>query len=253
MKFISTRALATGIALATIATPLAAQDGNVVIDTEFEAENDPFIWLEETRSERALDWVSQENDKTIAALQSDPRFEQLKAEALAIYNADDRIPGVGFTPYGMVNFWQDEKNPKGILRRTTLESWRTDTPEWETILDVDALAAAEGKEWVYGGMSCLPPAGTKCLVYLSDGGKDASSAREFDIETLSFVENGFELAESQGSASWIDEDTLMVSRNFGDDTVTESFYPFTTRIWRRGTGSRCSTPPARWIRTTGAR
>nr|WP_137677906.1 prolyl oligopeptidase family serine peptidase [Parerythrobacter lutipelagi] len=234
MKLVSTRALAAGLALATLSTPLVAQDSNTVMEPEYEAENDPFIWLEETRSDRSLDWVRGENDKTENALQTDPRFEELKAEALAIYNAKDRIPGVGFTPYGMVNFWQDESNPKGILRRTTLDSWRTDEPEWETILDIDKLAAEEGKEWVYGGMSCLPPAGTKCMVYLSDGGKDARVAREFDIETLSFVDGGFELPESQGGASWVDEDTLLISRDFGEDTVTDSFYPFTTRLWKRG-------------------
>ncbi|MEL7707822.1 prolyl oligopeptidase family serine peptidase [Citromicrobium bathyomarinum] len=228
--------LAVSVACAPLLTsPLAAQDTNAVVEPDFEAENDPFIWLEETRSDRALEWVENENEKTVAALQTDPRFEALKAEALAIYDAEDRIPSVSFRHYGLVNFWQDAKNPKGILRRTTLESWRTDNPEWETILDVDALAAAEGKEWVYGGMTCLPPDGTRCMVYLSDGGKDASIAREFDLDTLDFVDGGFELPESQGSASWVDQDTLLVSRDFGDGTVTDSFYPFTTRVWKRGT------------------
>ncbi|GGD48683.1 prolyl oligopeptidase family serine peptidase [Erythrobacter arachoides] len=236
MKLLSTSALALCLALAaTAAPPALAQDADAVTNTEFEAENDPFIWLEETRSDRALEWVGRENARTVAALESDPRFEELKAEALAIFDAEDRIPGVGFTHYGMVNFWQDANNPKGILRRTTLESWRTDTPEWETILDVDALAAAEGKEWVYQGFSCLPPNGTRCLVSLSDGGKDASVVREFDLETLSFVEGGFELPESQGSADWVDQDTLLVGRDFGEGTLTDSFYPFTTREWRRGT------------------
>ena len=228
--------LAVSVASAPLLTsPLAAQDTNAVVEPDFEADNDPFIWLEETRSDRALEWVENENEKTVAALQTDPRFEALKAEALAIYDAEDRIPSVSFRHYGLVNFWQDAKNPKGILRRTTLESWRTDNPEWETILDVDALAAAEGKEWVYGGMTCLPPDGTRCMVYLSDGGKDASIAREFDLDTLDFVDGGFELPESQGSASWVDQDTLLVSRDFGDGTVTDSFYPFTTRVWKRGT------------------
>ena len=243
MKSASIRTLLASLAVSVAAaplltSPLAAQDTNTVVEPEFEAENDPFIWLEETRSERALNWVENENEKTVAALQSDPRFEELKAEALAIYDAEDRIPGVGFTHYGMVNFWQDAKNPKGILRRTTLESWQTDDPEWETILDVDALAAEEGKEWVYGGMSCLPPDGTRCMVYLSDGGKDARVAREFDLETLDFVpetEEPFVLPESQGSAGWVDEDTLLISRDFGPETVTDSFYPFTTREWKRGT------------------
>ncbi|WP_268893990.1 prolyl oligopeptidase family serine peptidase [Sphingomonas sp. AX6] len=197
--------------------------------------DDPFIWLEETRSDRALAWVRAENARVDRTLADDPRFAQLQAEALTILDAKDRIPGVGFTPYGLVNFWQDAANPRGLVRVTTLESYRTDAPTWQTILDIDALAKAEGREWVYQGMSCLPPAGTRCMVALSDGGKDATELREFDITTRSFVKGGFVLPESQGGAQWVDENTLLVSRDFGDGTITESQYPFTTREWKRGT------------------
>lgn len=222
---VSAIALAFGVA----STTAQAQEANENMA------QDPFIWLEEARSERALDWVGAENERTNAALTTDPRFETLKAEALAILDSEDRVPYVSFTPYGLTNFWQDANNPKGLMRVTTLESYRADDPQWDTILDVDALAAAEGREWVYKGMSCLPPAGTRCMVALSDGGKDATVMREFDVTTRSFVEGGFALAESQGGAQWLDTDTLLVSRNFGDDTVTESQYPFTTRLWQRGT------------------
>jgi prolyl oligopeptidase len=236
LKLVSTFALALAMTVAaTPGTAAAAAAQDTPVDGVPGPEQDPFIFLEEARSPEALDWVAKENERTLAAFEADPRYAQLKAEALAIFNSDDRVPGVGFTPHGMINFWQDAKNPKGLLRRTTLESWRTDKPEWETILDIDALAKAEGKEWVYGGMSCLPPEGTRCMVYLSDGGKDASLGREFDITTKSFVEGGFALPESQGSAQWVDADTLLISRNFTPDTTTESEYPFTTRLWKRGT------------------
>lgn len=220
---------AIALALCMASTTGQAQGANANMT------DDPFIWLEDARSERALDWVRAENERTNAALTTDPRFETLKAEALAILDSEDRVPYVSFTPYGLVNFWQDAKNPKGLMRVTTLASYRTDNPQWETVLDIDALAAAERREWVYKGMSCLPPAGTRCMVALSDGGKDATVMREFDVATRSFVKGGFTLEESQGSAQWLDKDTLIVSRNFGDDTITESRYPFTTRQWQRGT------------------
>ncbi|MEO0463714.1 MAG: prolyl oligopeptidase family serine peptidase [Pseudomonadota bacterium] len=199
-------------------------------------EQDPFIWLEEARSEEALKWVESENTRTLAMLETDPRFAELKAEALAIYDSEDRIPYVSFRPDGLYNFWQDKENPKGLLRRTTLESYKTDAPEWETVLDIDALAAAEGKEWVYKGSSCLPPDLNLCMIALSDGGEDATILREFDTKAKAFVEGGFELPEkSQGGVSWVDKDTLLVGRSFGEDTLTESEYPFTTRAWKRGT------------------
>ena len=226
MKFVSTLAIAAAM---TIAQSAAAQDGVPGPD------EDPYIWLEEARSDRALAWVEGENARTMELLAGDPRFDTLKNEALAIFDATDRIPGVSFTPYGLVNFWQDATNPKGLLRLTTLDSYRTDTPQWETVLDIDALAAAEGREWVFQGMNCLPPEERYCLVSLSDGGKDAGELREFDMETRQFVEGGFRLPESQGSAQWVDKDTLLVSRDFGEGTLTESLYPFTTREWKRGT------------------
>ncbi|MXP32869.1 prolyl oligopeptidase family serine peptidase [Erythrobacter jejuensis] len=225
----------------TVATPAAADDDNAKTpatatdDGVPGPEQDPFIWLEEARSEEALAWVRKENERTNAALTTDPRFEKLKADALAILDSEDRVPFVGFSKFGLVNFWQDKDNPKGLLRRTTRESYKTDNPEWETILDIDALAKAEGREWVYKGSSCLPPDGRMCMIALSDGGKDATELREFNMETGEFVEGGFALPESQGGASWIDEDTLLVGRDFGDGTVTESLYPFTARIWQRGT------------------
>ncbi len=199
-------------------------------------EQDPYIWLEEARSDEALAWVENENQLTLAKMEADPRFEQLKAEALAIFDSEDRIPYVSFRPDGLYNFWQDKENPKGLLRRTTLESYQTDEPEWETILDVDALAAAEGKEWVYKGSTCLPPDLNMCMIALSDGGEDATIMREFNTATKQFVEGGFALEEkSQGSVQWIDKDTLMVGRDFGEGTLTDSEYPFTTRVWQRGT------------------
>ena len=234
MKLVSTFALALAMTI-TATTGATAQD--TFAETGVPGpEQDPYIWLEEARSPEALDWVAKENERTLAAFEADPRFAQLKAEALAIFDSEDRIPFVSFRPDGLYNFWQDKANPKGLLRRTSLESYRTDKPEWEIILDVDALARAEGKEWVYQGSTCLPPALNKCMIALSDGGEDATIMREFDTATKQFVEGGFVLdAKSQGGVQWIDADTLMVGRSFGEGTLTESEYPFTSRVWKRGT------------------
>ncbi|WP_345725177.1 prolyl oligopeptidase family serine peptidase [Qipengyuania gelatinilytica] len=229
MKRVSTLALAATMTIAT-PTSLAAQNGVPGPD------EDPYIWLEEARSDEALEWVRNENNRTMAHMAQDPRFDELTAEALAILDAEDRVPYVSIRKDGLYNFWQDKQNPKGVLRRTTLESYRTDEPEWEIILDVDALAEAEGKEWVYKGSSCLPPDQRMCMIALSDGGEDATILREFDMTTKQFVEGGFVIEEkSQGGVSWVDENTLLVGRDFGEGTLTESEYPFTTRMWTRGT------------------
>ncbi|WP_363317646.1 prolyl oligopeptidase family serine peptidase [uncultured Erythrobacter sp.] len=238
MKLASTLAITAVLAAAmTIGatTPATAEAHNETAPIPG-PEEDPYIWLEEARSDEALAWVEAENARTLGVLEADPRFETLKGEALAILDSEDRIPFVSFRPDGLYNFWQDRENPKGLVRRTTLESYQTDDPEWETILDIDALAAAEGKEWVYKGSSCLPPALSRCMIALSDGGEDATILREFDTSTKNFVEGGFAIEhKSQGGVSWIDENTLLVGRDFGEGTLTDSEYPFTTRVWVRGT------------------
>ena len=239
LKLVSQLALAAAITM-TATTGASADDHNEESATTMTddgipgPDQDPYIWLEEARSDKALAWVEAENERTLGVLEADPRFEQLKNEALAILDSEDRIPYVSFRPDGLYNFWQDKDNPRGIVRRTTLESYRTDDPEWELVLDVDKLAEEEGREWVYKGSTCLPPALNKCMIALSDGGKDATILREFDTSTKQFIDDGFELPESQGGIQWIDADTLLVTRNFSEELQTESEYPFTTRLWKRG-------------------
>ena len=229
MKLVSTAALGAALAFG-MTTQTLAQDGVPGPD------EDPYIWLEEARSDEALEWVRAENSRTMAHMAQDPRFDELTAEALAILDAEDRVPYVSFRKDGLYNFWQDKQNPKGVLRRTTLESYRSDDIAWETVLDIDALAASEGKEWVYKGSTCLPTDQRLCMIALSDGGEDATILREFDTSTGTFVDGGFVIEEkSQGGVEWLDADTLLVGRDFGGETVTESEYPFTTRLWKRGT------------------
>ena len=196
---------------------------------------DPYLWLEEVEGDRAMAWVNQHNEHSLGVLRGDPRFETLHQQALEIVQARDRIPGVGFNHDGTLdNFWQDAEHVRGVWRTTTLDSYRTAEPQWETVLDFDALAEAEGKNWVYKGATCLPPQETRCLVMLSDGGKDAVTVREFDRSTKTFVEGGFFLPESKGGASWVDEDTLLISRDFGPGTLTDSGYPMIVKVLKRG-------------------
>src|SRR4051794_40116954 len=170
--------------------------------------DDPFSWLEEIRGERALAWARGENARTLGELQGDPRYQANYDQALEILQARDRIPTVTIRPDALYNFWQDASHVRGIVRRTSLAGYRTDSPEWETVLDIDALAAAEGRSWVYQGMQCLPPEERACLVSLSDGGRDANVVREFDLGTRSFVAGGFALPEGKQIVAWEDSDTL---------------------------------------------
>ena len=205
------------------------------------ASDDSYLWLEEVEGDEALAWVRAQNERTLAALQSDPNYDEIEAAALEVLTAEDRIP-YGSIRDGMVyNFWQDETNVRGLWRRTPLDSYRGDEPEWETILDIDELAVAEDANWVFKGANVFrPPTGpaTKALLSLSDGGKDAIVMREFDIASKSFVADGFITPEAKQGAVWVDEGTVLIATDWADEsepTVTESGYPFIVKRWTRGT------------------
>jgi prolyl oligopeptidase len=196
---------------------------------------DPFLWLEEIEGEKALAWARERNAESLAVLENLPEYQRLYEKNLAVYDSQDRIAYPTIRGDYLYNFWRDANNERGLWRRTTIEEYAKDDPEWEVIIDLDALAETEGENWVWAGSSCLPPKYEHCLVSLSRGGADAAVIREFDIPSRSFVEEGFRLEESKGGAAFFDEDTVFVSTDFGEGSMTESGYPRLTKIWKRNT------------------
>jgi prolyl oligopeptidase len=197
------------------------------------AQEDPFLWLEEVDSPRAMAWVEAQNAKARARLEGDRRYAGYLAEARAIFAAEDRIPIPRLRAGGVDNLWQDTAHPHGLWRHTSLASYRSAEPQWRTLLDVDALARAEGRNWFFHGASCLKPSETRCLVNLSDGGGDAVEIREFDAGRGRFVEGGFRFDEGKQDADWLDADTLVVGREWTKGEVTTSGYPYVLKTVRR--------------------
>ncbi|HEY3813259.1 MAG TPA: prolyl oligopeptidase family serine peptidase [Caulobacteraceae bacterium] len=198
--------------------------------------DDPFVWMEKADDAKALDWVKTENARTLGVLQADPRYQGFHDAALKIATATDRIPAPGF--HGLTdqidNFWQDKDHMRGLWRRTTLASYETATPEWKTVLDVDQLSKEAGANWVYKGGDCLAPEERLCLVSLSTAGKDAVEVREFDSESGTFIDGGFHLPDGKQNVSWIDKDTLLVSREWTPGEMTASGYAFVIKALKRG-------------------
>lgn len=196
---------------------------------------DPYLWLEEVSGDKAMAWVKARNAETEALLKSQPGYEKLRGELLEGLNARDRIPG--FTRMGdfVYNLWQDEKNKRGLWRRTTLAEYAKPEPAWETVLDLDQLGKTEGKSWVFGGANCLAPDYRRCLLQLSPGGSDATVVREFDTQAKAFVQGGFELPEAKTQVDWKDLDHIYVGTNFGPGSLTDSGYARITKLWTRGT------------------
>jgi prolyl oligopeptidase len=221
-------------ALTLSAMPAAnAQSSGAIAET-----SDPFLWLEEVEGDRALAWARAENARTLPVLQGDPRYQGLYADALKIVTARDRVPLVAFsgaTDSRLRNFWQDDSHVRGLWRRTSLESYRSASPDWETVLDLDALAREDGANWVWKGADCLSPDDRYCLLSLSDGGKDAVTLREFDTVEKRFVEGGFVSPEAKQNVDWLDRDTLLIATDWGPGSLTRSSYPRILKQWKRGT------------------
>jgi len=202
-----------------------------VQETSAKAE-DQYLWLEDVLGEESLAWVRAENARTLGILESDPRFHDVEARALGIYNATDKILYADRSGDEMHDFWRDETNVRGVWRKTSVEAYAAGSPIWETVLDIDALAEAEGRNWVYKGRNCLMSAG-RCVVQLSDGGTDSVVLREFDVANRRFVEGGFESPNAKQWANWLDADTLLIATGFGPETINTSGYPRQVRLWDR--------------------
>ncbi|MGA2393022.1 MAG: prolyl oligopeptidase family serine peptidase [Candidatus Lustribacter sp.] len=216
--------LLTLVAVALFAASAAPQPGA----------SDPFLWLEDVHGARALAWVKAENAKTLTVLQRDPHFAGFYAQALAAGESQNRVPAPDLIGGRVYNFWQDAHHVRGIWRTTTIADYAKPAPAWKTVLDLDALAAAEGENWVWQGADCDSPSRQRCLISFSDGGEDAATIREFDLRTARFVPGGFDFPRAKQSVAWAGENSVLVARPWRPADVTASGYAYIVKTLERG-------------------
>jgi prolyl oligopeptidase len=197
--------------------------------------DDPWLWLEDIEGSRALQWVHEQNDKTLARYADDPLYKALYSDALAVLDSKSRVPEVDQRGAYVYNLWQDQDHPRGLYRRATVASFRDGAPQWQPVIDVDAVSARESRPWAFGGITCLSPTYVHCVVSLAPGGGDAVERREFNAETSTFVDGGFFVPTAKSHFGWVDQDTAYVGTGFGPESLTASGYPRAARIWKRGT------------------
>ena len=202
--------------------------------TMAQTDQDPYLWLEDVQSERALAWVRERNALTEKRLLAQPGFEPTERAIREVLDSREQIPSVSRRGDWFYNLWRDAEHPRGLWRRTTLAEYRKAKPAWETVIDIDALGQAEKENWVWAGATCLGPDYRRCLVSLSRGGADASVVREFDTVDKRFVAGGFQLPEAKSSVDWLDIDTVYVGTDFGPGSLTDSGYPRIVKRWKRG-------------------
>jgi prolyl oligopeptidase len=204
---------------------------------------DKYLWLESVSSERAMTWVKEHNVRTAKVLEGDPLYQPFFRAALAIREDPSHLAPIDLHGDVLYSVWQDEKNQRGLLRQTTLKDYLTMHPHWGATLDYDSLGRQEKVKWTpplsLGAheevMSCQYPGNSLCMLGLSDGGEDAITLREFNLKTGTFVTNGFQSNHSKQDVDWEDENTLLISRDWGEGSMSKSGYPFVVKRWKRGT------------------
>ena len=224
-RFASACLLAGMMTAAPMGGAMAAESGD----------SDRYAWLEEVTGETPLAWVKEQNARSEGRLAQTPAFRQMENSIREVLDSDAKIPGVEKIGDYYYNFWKDKQHERGLWRRTTLAEYRKPAPQWETVLDLDALNKAEGENWVWHGAECLRPDYSRCLIALSRGGADADVTREFDLSSRTWIKDGFFRPESKGGLNWIDKDNVFVYTDFGDGSMTTSGYPRVAKLWKRGT------------------
>jgi hypothetical protein len=189
-----------------------------------------------SREPEALDWAKAENARSLPVLQGDARYAAFcrprpwpsspprTASRACRSPATEACATSGRTPTTCA----------ASGGRRALDSYRTADPQWETtLIDIDALAKAENANWVWKGADCLPPDDTRCLVSLSDGGKDAVTVREFD-PAPAFVEGGFVCPRASRTSNGSTRTPCWWPANGSPGQVTASGYAYVLKALKRG-------------------
>lgn len=188
-----------------------------------------------------MNWVKEHNDRSLQKLTRLPYYSQIEKEIRTILTAKDRISRPLVHEGWYYHILQDQDNPQGVWRRTTQAEYRKKEPKWEVLLDIDALSKKENESWVLKNLNCFRPKMERCLIELSRSGKDAVIFREFDVNRKEFLENGFRhLREAKSHVAWMDIDTVLLASDWGEGSLTDSGYPRTVRLWKRGESSEIS-------------
>lgn len=213
-------------------------------------QTDKYTWLEDIHGDKSMEWVKAENARTAAVMEKQKPFAELDEAALKVLDSPDKLAFPQFRAGMVYNTWRDKDHVRGIVRRTTLNSYLSNDPKWETVIDYDALGKQDKQSWVGHGLDCMAPEEEHCMVALSASGEDAVTLREFNLKTGTFVEGGFVMPRGKQQVAWLDQDTLLIGRDWGPGTMSEAGYPITVRKWKRGTPLESAVEVYRGLRRT---
>lgn len=191
------------------------------------------LYLENDSDPQTLEFVTQKNATSRAELSS-PEFEADRDAIKALLERDDRLIVPARRGKWLFDFRKSKDNPLGLWLRLPADQDPIPSAAWETVFDLDAFCAAEGKRWIFNGAETCPWEPTLVLIFLSDGGSDLTRLLEFNIETKTIVEGGFDTPAVRSHASWLSKDEILYFGSIDTHSATRSGWPRIGRRLRRG-------------------
>ncbi|PYB70845.1 prolyl oligopeptidase family serine peptidase [Rhizobium wuzhouense] len=191
------------------------------------------LFLEKDGDPQTLAFVAARNTRSEEALTT-PEMEADAAALQAMMERQDRLIVPARRGDWLFDFNRSRDNPLGVLRRLPAELAPSADAPWETVFDVDAFCAREGKRWIFGGCVTCPFEPTRVLFRLSDGGSDLTRFLEFDLETKQVVDGGFDTPAVRAQATWLSGDEIAYFGSIDAFSATESGWPRVGRRLRRG-------------------
>ena len=174
-----------------------------------------------------------EGNEAVAARLEDERFAEDVALLKELLEDEDKLFVCRLRAGHLYDFHRSADHPRGLWRRVRADVAPSADAPWEPVFDLDAYCAEHG-EWAWRGPVDGPDP-SRVMLVLSDNGSDVCVAKEFDLATKSFVEDGFATPPARLSLHWDTADALLVSAATGPDHAVRSGWPKTTRLWERGT------------------
>ncbi|WP_244521623.1 hypothetical protein [Bradyrhizobium sp. DOA9] len=183
-----------------------------------EPDDDPYLWLEEREGRRALRFVARQNTKTLEAF-CGAAFTRDRARLRMAYDRYELIPRFIRAGAFIYHLFTNADNPRGLLRRTTLAEFKSAQPSWDSLIDIDQLAASEGQDWLLSWIAVLP-AGARMILALSAAGREAVTLREFDLTNRNIDPRGFYLPKAISDIAWLGPDEVLLSSTFGTNMTS---------------------------------
>ena len=190
---------------------------------------DPYLWLEDvTARPRSTGCASATPRPSPSAPGRRVRADAARAGSGRCSTRDDRIPYVRRARRVPLQLLAGRRPPARPVAAHHARAVPPDEPEWDVLLDLDALAADEGENWVWARRaSVLRPEQRRALLSAVPRrrrrGRGARvrprDARRSSTATAS------RCPRRRASVGWIDADTVYVGTDFGPGSLTDSGYP----------------------------